>query len=485
MGTAGFNLSFSVLREIRIVETRFRARWAFILAFILASVLSAGAGETQPELLLEKETFSYYGSPVVADGDNDGDNELLSSVSLWFENCKNGVEVVKYDWGDCYGQTYCPTWRAGIPIEQSGSVAIAVGDLDLDPGNELVIANTTPHDVNSDGRLTIWDHTGGDDFDSCWSVTVGEHVADLAIGDCDHDGENELVVSYTYYWRGFKIYDRVGECQYTESFSHVTGKDNHSVTIADCDNDDSLEIIITPSVWGTEVCIWEYRDGSYQEVWSYPLDTGSPYTLGATATVGDIDNDGHNEILVTTCCGDPASGVYKFEHTVGDTYELAWADTGSDKGSGNPIIADILNDGDNEFLFWRNEQLLVCSDTGLSYDTLVVQQLPDETHGTGSNAIHVGDADNDGNNEVIVGGNTILAYEGNVWICGDINGDEDVNLSDVVYFINYLFRDGDLPQCPPEPYISCADANGDGEVGLPDIVYLINYVLKSGPPPIC
>ncbi len=69
-------------------------------------------------------------------------------------------------------------------------------------------------------------------------------------------------------------------------------------------------------------------------------------------------------------------------------------------------------------------------------------------------------------------------------VCGDVNGDVEVNLSDIVYFINYLFQGGDPPQCP-YPYTFCTDCNGDGAVGLPDVVHLINYVLKSGPDPIC
>lgn len=70
-------------------------------------------------------------------------------------------------------------------------------------------------------------------------------------------------------------------------------------------------------------------------------------------------------------------------------------------------------------------------------------------------------------------------------ICGDVDGDSEVALTDVVYMINYLFMGGDPPKCPPEPYASCADANGDGEVGIPDAVYLINYLFSAGPPPIC
>lgn len=78
----------------------------------------------------------------------------------------------------------------------------------------------------------------------------------------------------------------------------------------------------------------------------------------------------------------------------------------------------------------------------------------------------------------------IAALELGGGVCGDANGDEVVDLADVVYLINYLLMSGEAPHCA-EPYTGCVDANGDGEVNLADVVYLINYVLKSGPPPLC
>lgn len=63
---------------------------------------------------------------------------------------------------------------------------------------------------------------------------------------------------------------------------------------------------------------------------------------------------------------------------------------------------------------------------------------------------------------------------------GDVNGDGVIELGDIVYLINYVFRGGD-PPCPMET----GDANCDGIVELGDIVYLINYVFRSGPPPAC
>jgi C1A family cysteine protease len=65
--------------------------------------------------------------------------------------------------------------------------------------------------------------------------------------------------------------------------------------------------------------------------------------------------------------------------------------------------------------------------------------------------------------------------------CGDVSGDAVINSADVVYLINYLFKDGAPPQC--QPVTACGDVNLDGVVNSADIVYLINYLFKNGPHP--
>jgi len=65
-------------------------------------------------------------------------------------------------------------------------------------------------------------------------------------------------------------------------------------------------------------------------------------------------------------------------------------------------------------------------------------------------------------------------------VCGDANGDGNVNVGDVVYIINYVFKGGPAP----DP-MQAADANGDCTVNVGDAVYLVNYVFKGGPAPIC
>ena len=66
------------------------------------------------------------------------------------------------------------------------------------------------------------------------------------------------------------------------------------------------------------------------------------------------------------------------------------------------------------------------------------------------------------------------------YINGDANGDKVVNVTDVIYLINYLFKGGSAP-VP----VSAGDVNCDGYVNVTDVVYLINYLFKGGPKPAC
>lgn len=70
---------------------------------------------------------------------------------------------------------------------------------------------------------------------------------------------------------------------------------------------------------------------------------------------------------------------------------------------------------------------------------------------------------------------TVLPY-----LSGDPNHDGIVNIADVVYIINYLFKEGPAPN----PYES-GDANCNGKVTISDAVYLVNYLFKGGPKPAC
>jgi hypothetical protein len=63
----------------------------------------------------------------------------------------------------------------------------------------------------------------------------------------------------------------------------------------------------------------------------------------------------------------------------------------------------------------------------------------------------------------------------NNFLCGDANGDENINVSDAVHIINYVFVGGN----PPDP-IESGDCNCDGSCNVSDAVWIINYVFVGG-----
>ncbi len=64
------------------------------------------------------------------------------------------------------------------------------------------------------------------------------------------------------------------------------------------------------------------------------------------------------------------------------------------------------------------------------------------------------------------------------FIRGDTNGDGDVDLSDAVTTLGWLFLGGDAPLC-----IESADADGDTKATITDAIYLLQHLFLSGPRP--
>jgi hypothetical protein len=62
---------------------------------------------------------------------------------------------------------------------------------------------------------------------------------------------------------------------------------------------------------------------------------------------------------------------------------------------------------------------------------------------------------------------------------GDCNADDQVNIGDPIYILNYLFRNG--PE--PIPWLFVGSVDCDFTVDLGDAIYLLNYLFKNGPAP--
>ncbi len=76
----------------------------------------------------------------------------------------------------------------------------------------------------------------------------------------------------------------------------------------------------------------------------------------------------------------------------------------------------------------------------------------------------------------ILAGGCCIGDRGNI----DNSPDDAVDISDLVYLIDYMFVSGPAPVCPGE-----ANLDGDPEeiIDISDLVYLVDYMFQDGPPP--
>jgi hypothetical protein len=65
-------------------------------------------------------------------------------------------------------------------------------------------------------------------------------------------------------------------------------------------------------------------------------------------------------------------------------------------------------------------------------------------------------------------------------LCGDVNGDDLINVMDIGYLLTFLYKNG-----PPPFSFDAADVNNSGTITPADVTYLINALYKGGRPPIC
>jgi bacillopeptidase F len=178
---------------------------------------------------------------------------------------------------------------------------------------------------------------------------------------------------------------------------------------------------------------------------------GFPYPIADFSSRGPSDCDGK-----TTKPEVVAPGVQVYSSVPGGGYEWYWWSGTSMAG---PHVAGVV-------------ALMRQANPDLEVDSI--------KHILMSTAVDLGDFGNDNSYGwgIIDAYQAVLAASQSSYLAGDANGDGVVELADVVYLLNYLYRSGPAP----DP-LAAGDPNADCVVELADLVYLINYLYKSGPAP--
>ncbi len=64
------------------------------------------------------------------------------------------------------------------------------------------------------------------------------------------------------------------------------------------------------------------------------------------------------------------------------------------------------------------------------------------------------------------------------FICGDVDGSNQIDITDAVFLVNYIFASG----AAPDP-LERGDVDCSNQIDITDAVYLVNYIFASGAAP--
>ena len=280
-----------------------------------------------------------------------------------------------------------------------------------------------------------------------WPVSNTYYIwSSPACGDIDGDGVNEIVATSRNNTTG-----NIGELYAYEldgspcSGFPVTlaGGGTLNACLADLDNDNSLEILVnvrnSPNGW-----VYAYHgDGTLVDGWPADLD----YVPGASISVADLDNNGTNEVIALSY-----NSLFAFDASGNTLDGFPFTEAGTTISYSQPTIYDMDGDGDKEILYGA------CTDTGgkvfaFHHDGSQVANWPQLTESWVFGTVALGDIDQDGALDVVVGDQVSSQEAANYIYAWDLEG----NLLD-------NFPAG--PTFAIYSQVAIADIDGDNQVEI-------------------
>jgi hypothetical protein len=479
-------------------------------------------------------------SSTWADFDEDGD------VDVFIVNPR-GVPNKLYE-NDGYGNF---NFVEDMPFifDSVGSRQASWIDYDIDGDLDLFVANATwsePHDypaypnflykniegvfsrVTSGGFVTLESHSYG----SCWV-------------DFDNDGDPDVVIANN--GENTDLYRNNGNDNFMRlSSSPICTEPNTGIgcSWADYDNDGDLDLFIPGWIPGPSNLYRNDGNGNFSKVIDHGI--GGYNGMSTSGVWADYDNDGNQDIFVwlDAFYSPDRNGGHLFRNLGNGTFEEV-TDVqilGDSCTAQSAVWGDYDRDGDMDLFLARYDQSWMSRpefltnalfrNNGNSNNWITIKP-----YGTISNRSAIGTkvkikalingipvwqmqelmSQNGlrcqsplelhfGLGEALIIDSIVVEWPSGIediltninvnqflaiteTFCGDANSDEGVNIGDVVYLANHVFRESECLTnppigCPPEPY-EAGDVNCDQSVNIGDAVYLGNVIFRPGSPDPC
>ncbi len=290
-------------------------------------------------------------------------------------------------------------------------IFMACAMLGITTANESFVATRTAT-VSPDAQgmasghfEVVWERDYGDVW--WWSA---RYEGPQPVGDADNDGKNELLIGgrdpfmrvmkyngNTYveqaklidpvFGLGYSVDFRIGDnwVEIPEPFGSATG-----FGIGDIDNDGENEIGVA---WGRHFSAFKWNGMRYKLMGRYIVADKTQGGTTLDCIIGDYDNDGENEVIVTGGFSDESS-LIALEWDGSEFVRVAgWGD----RSIYFPWVADVDNDGKNEVIVGNGRELTVLTWNGNGFDSHIIEKFSHQvfgcvgkdSNGDGINEIHV------------------------------------------------------------------------------------------------
>lgn len=299
-----------------------------------------------------------------------------------------------------------------LACSEDPPISIDVENLDKKPIRNPPVPLVLEHSLNQivagtgersrrkyEGTIKVWTN-----YSNTWTRECNGIIKSVAIGDIDGDDYDELIAIKNYitgngnnrtYHFDLQIWED-GDIDTPTEFIELVEPERESamrMAIGDADNDgNENEIVI---VGDTYIQLWRY-DGNNLIKDNWQINVPSP-SFPRYVTIGDVDNDGDNEILVASASTTPSYNyiaVYDF----GNTNPIYTIPIPNDDPAGKTEVVNVDDDLDNELIMEGSLQFYVWEFENGNF-------TPIESENLGGGAIGIVAANFDGisGNEIVVG----------------------------------------------------------------------------------
>jgi hypothetical protein len=413
---------------------------ALALTATLAAAVpaSAASSEYEKDWALLLDGWNRSSSPVIADIDADGENEFV------FGHQDGRLRAYEGDGTLKWSTPAVPSLNAGCNAQTTASAidsSPAVADIDEDGTPEIIIGVGSTWAEHQNGGVIVFDgKTGAKE----WGTAIGRDSGDIwessphldgwcegvfatpAIGDVDGDGHLDVVFAAWdfYIW----AVDRFG----TPLSGFPFNNDDtvwSSPALYDIDNDGDMEIFVggdtTPGGYydhlGGVFRALDWTPNGVVNLWNAEANE----VFHSSPAIGDINGDGRPEAVVGTgsnwfeecgnghyqCTGNDGSDhnkVFAFDLYDGSTVP-GFPVSAGDTVIGSPALGDLDNDGRLEVVIGSADHYVYAWNGDGTLDWRTAPVFDHLGTGRMNGSPIIADLDGDGDQDVAIGGDKGLA----------------------------------------------------------------------------